>query len=1129
MANGYLYFANIFCRRPALRGALLGCLALFERTQLKSSTCSIAELSAADALSILSSFFKNVYVRSLSAFDRATALTTLRLAVKKFGQAALDDGIDVLEFSISSVDGEKDPRCLIQGFQAMRCVMQLYIAQDDTTLASGRLEESTEELFDVLSCYFPVAFTPPPNDPHGITRGQIASELESALIVYPAFAPFIMDLVSEKLGSTLLHAKMDALHLLQSAAAAFGRGGGVEKSPSMREHSPAIWAALKKEIMAPTTEGLVEPELVKVEDVATAAAACLRACVIAFSKNADGIGGDTEKEITESSSSLPSLVLNDTGVEDMFTCIASPGMDRASLRRSVALVKSMSLALGTLGSAGGQAAVEMVSKIIPKLLNAISIASENSTNGYTSLQSLDLAWAALASLLRAMNTASNDHTHSINSNNKCVPVMDEALLGRLLNAAMDMKRSSLQNIDDEEEEEEKDTAAAVAEPMDESEANVPSAAAITSTNSSKLWLWDLTETSLGRIQWLKLTVLQAVLSCSNLTMLLSENNGREILEFLVKAAIDIKGNGGKEETERGQSSSASAAAAAALCAAARILDPEVVIKYAFTPLIEASTQNVEEEGHSPSGVETRSRSAALGSLKSLCVSNPSALLQPSMVGLEAALHPAMQQATVQKRQQTFVIDILSTVSEVILEVSESGTGTDQAAVHAACFATFAEHLLDEVLLLIRETEQIAHPNDDDGTKDSVAVALKIARIVFLGTRSASVEAQRKICTAAVEAVSLSSENIENSFLAFDAGCAAFIALRREITSVTVEEHPSILPLLVEKAFKYSTCAFPSFGAVALASFFNKIDASLLTSAESTSVLATLTDDLLLQIPDASEALVEVQFSMVAEVTRGLAMRGATAPADNLTRQVASHLKSSTCLLAAASFFKRILYSEDEDDDGVVNASSALTHGAHAVVRPLWKQRTFNVAAAALDKASKDMQVQHEDSSVKVLACAMGSLLGAAPPAVLRADLGRTLPWLTRCLSELSKQEPQQQAIIEPLESNTNTTTKTVLQTLLKSTIDLLSTETGRKQAEGSLPTLIPALMRLGQYRPAMAVREMSLRCLTMLMMLPYAVLHPYKKQVLPVASAAADDGKRSVRGAAALCREAWGGGFTSII
>jgi hypothetical protein len=35
------------------------------------------------------------------------------------------------------------------------------------------LQTHSEEVVETLSCYFPVRFTPPKNDPHGITRKQV--------------------------------------------------------------------------------------------------------------------------------------------------------------------------------------------------------------------------------------------------------------------------------------------------------------------------------------------------------------------------------------------------------------------------------------------------------------------------------------------------------------------------------------------------------------------------------------------------------------------------------------------------------------------------------------------------------------------------------------------------------------------------------------------------------------------------------------------------------------------------------------------------------------------------------------------------------------------------------------------
>lgn len=65
------------------------------------------------------------------------------------------------------------------------------------------LQEAAEELFDVTAAYFPVSFTPPPNDPHRITRAQLAADLEATLTATPLFAPHLLPLLLEKLGATL--------------------------------------------------------------------------------------------------------------------------------------------------------------------------------------------------------------------------------------------------------------------------------------------------------------------------------------------------------------------------------------------------------------------------------------------------------------------------------------------------------------------------------------------------------------------------------------------------------------------------------------------------------------------------------------------------------------------------------------------------------------------------------------------------------------------------------------------------------------------------------------------------------------------------------------------------------------
>ena len=69
--------------------------------------------------------------------------------------------------------------------------------------AKSGLETSLPQLFDVLSCYFPVTFTPPPNNVHGITRSDLASALEAALACCLLYADQLVPLVLEKLSSNL--------------------------------------------------------------------------------------------------------------------------------------------------------------------------------------------------------------------------------------------------------------------------------------------------------------------------------------------------------------------------------------------------------------------------------------------------------------------------------------------------------------------------------------------------------------------------------------------------------------------------------------------------------------------------------------------------------------------------------------------------------------------------------------------------------------------------------------------------------------------------------------------------------------------------------------------------------------
>ena len=82
-----------------------------------------------------------------------------------------------------------------------------------------------QDIFDVTSVYFPITFTPPPNDPYGISQEDLSAALLGVFRGSPAMAEFVVPLALEKLPSSLINAKMDALAVIRDCAFAFGVEG----------------------------------------------------------------------------------------------------------------------------------------------------------------------------------------------------------------------------------------------------------------------------------------------------------------------------------------------------------------------------------------------------------------------------------------------------------------------------------------------------------------------------------------------------------------------------------------------------------------------------------------------------------------------------------------------------------------------------------------------------------------------------------------------------------------------------------------------------------------------------------------------------------------------------------------
>ncbi|XP_029311433.1 MMS19 nucleotide excision repair protein homolog isoform X2 [Cottoperca gobio] len=135
-------------------------------------------LPPGSAVSMLRSLFQDVHVQSLMLTERACVYNML-INLMGTREAELKGlGADFVFGFVQSMDGERDPRNLLLAFQIAKSII----------LRGYDLGKFTEELFEVTSCYFPIDFSPPPNDPHGITREELIQTLRDVLTGTPRFA-----------------------------------------------------------------------------------------------------------------------------------------------------------------------------------------------------------------------------------------------------------------------------------------------------------------------------------------------------------------------------------------------------------------------------------------------------------------------------------------------------------------------------------------------------------------------------------------------------------------------------------------------------------------------------------------------------------------------------------------------------------------------------------------------------------------------------------------------------------------------------------------------------------------------------------------------------------------------------
>lgn len=255
-----LFFQERMDDWSAVGPVLRGCDAL-----LRKADETNVELEHEPVQTTILTLFRKGQVPVLSQESRNAALELLmRLLKKPYRRAVAELGHELVEGVVATVDGERDPRNLILVFQVL---VELYqTGPDDPQALHDALLQGSEDAMDLLACYFPLTFTPPPNDPHGVTRDQLAHQLCRAMTCSVHLVPHCVPLVLEKLKSSHAQAKVDALDTISAMASNM-------PLDAVQDEVMVVWRALRSEIVKADESG--EPDFR--ERAGRAMGTCLRA------------------------------------------------------------------------------------------------------------------------------------------------------------------------------------------------------------------------------------------------------------------------------------------------------------------------------------------------------------------------------------------------------------------------------------------------------------------------------------------------------------------------------------------------------------------------------------------------------------------------------------------------------------------------------------------------------------------------------------------------------------------------------------------------------------------------------------------------------------------------------------
>lgn len=189
---------------------------------------------------LILAMLKDVHVQGLSLSDRGRVFSLIDSAFKLDLQPQADEFIDGFT---SCMDGERDPRNLRTCFALIPKFVAGVMRNDD--------QKRADALFAVCSCYFPITFTPPPNDTVGITTAMLKADMLECLISHKLFVPAAIDLALDKISSSSSAGRLDSMDLIAALATRYGARVGLAGC------ARRVWSALRLQMVEGDTDEVV--------------------------------------------------------------------------------------------------------------------------------------------------------------------------------------------------------------------------------------------------------------------------------------------------------------------------------------------------------------------------------------------------------------------------------------------------------------------------------------------------------------------------------------------------------------------------------------------------------------------------------------------------------------------------------------------------------------------------------------------------------------------------------------------------------------------------------------------------------------------------------------------------------